>query len=116
MQQGKETGPTFGLSTLSIEGISCFIPGNDNLQRCEMKPVMEELILTLSVIMVYNVSVGAVGGVGLTGDREPWALLLHGEKLLSLNTAAAAVKTCPVISPVHANKTHMVPILVYDQM
>lgn len=50
---------------------------------------MEELILTLSVIMVYNVSVGAVGGVGLTGDREPWALLLHRERLLSLNTAAA---------------------------
>lgn len=50
---------------------------------------MEELILTLSVIMVYNVSVGAVGGVGLTEDREPWALLLHRERLLSLNTAAA---------------------------
>lgn len=50
---------------------------------------MEELILTLSVIMVYNVSVGAVGGVGLTEDREPWALLLHRERLLSLNTATA---------------------------
>lgn len=30
---------------------------------------MEELILTLSVIKVYNVSVGAVGGVGLTERR-----------------------------------------------
>lgn len=60
-----------------------------------MNPVMGELILTVSVIMVYSVSVGAVGGVWLTEDRKHWAsfnLLLLREKLQTLNTAAAADK------------------------
>lgn len=95
-----------------------------------MKPVVGELILTLSVVRVYSVSVGAVGGVWLTEDREPWAslyLLLHREQLPSLNTAAAdkadskvviknRAKALSTISPVHTDKTSMGPMLAcwYD--
>lgn len=70
------------------------------------------------------------GGSGRSRtDRGQRALLCCStdEKLLSLNTAAAdkargnvkvrtgVVKTAPVVSPVHANKRRMVPILFYSQ-
>lgn len=48
--------------------VSCFIPSNNNLWRYETEPVMEKLILTLSVITVYNVSAGAVGGAKLCSE------------------------------------------------
>lgn len=60
----KERDPGHKLDQfLDDNSISCFIPGNDNLQRCKVKPVMKYLTLTLSIIMVYDVSAGAVGRV-----------------------------------------------------
>lgn len=46
---------------------------------------MEKSILTLSVIAVYNVSAGAVGGVKLT--HRPCALKLHRDRPPSLHIA-----------------------------
>ena len=57
--------------TSFFNAVSCYTPGNGNLQRCKRKPVMGELILTLSIIRVYSVSVRAVMGRGgwLTGEK-----------------------------------------------
>lgn len=66
-QQQKKTltGPIFGELPSNVYGNSCFTPGNEN----DANETADARVGSNLVIKVYNVSVGAVGGVGLTRGR-----------------------------------------------